>query len=110
MEKLLAQSDSIISRPVGQGILPGGGAEGSDIQSSILFAKIIPFLITWTINLAIGLTVVMIIVSGYLFLTSYGDDEKKQKATRTLTYSLIGLILALTAYGIVAILTSIQLS
>jgi len=104
------RTETIISKPVGAGILPGGGSEGTDIKSSILFAKIIPFLINWTINLAIGLAVIMLIVGGYMYMTSYGDDEKKQRATRTITYSIIGLILAMTAYGIIFIITRIQLT
>ena len=50
------------------------------------------------------------IFGGYLYITAYGDTEKHERAMRTLTYAIIGLILALTAYGIVAIVTSIQLS
>ncbi len=102
--------DSIISKPAGTGILPGAGVEGSDIQSSILFAKIIPFLISWGINLAIGLSVIAIIAGGYLYLTAYGETEKHDRAIRTLSYAMIGLVLALTAYGIVGIVTSIRLS
>ncbi len=106
--KLLAQT--MISEPVGKGILPGAGSEASDIQSSILFTKIIPFLIDWAINLAMGLAVIAIIIGGYMYLTAYGDTEKHQRAIRTLTYAIIGLVIALTAYGIVAIVTSIRLS
>ncbi len=102
--------DSIISKPAGTGILPGAGVEGSDIQSSVLFAKIIPFLISWAINLAIGLSVIAIIAGGYLYLTAYGETEKHDRAIRTLSYAIIGLVLALTAYGIVGIVTSIRLS
>lgn len=108
-DKLLAQS-AVISQPVGSGILPGAGNEGSDIESSILFARIIPFLINWTINLAIGLAVIFVIVGGYMYLTAYGDEEKRTRGTRTLTYAVIGLVIALTAYGIVQIVTSIRLS
>ncbi len=108
-DKLLAQS-AIISEPVGAGILPGAGNEGSDIESSILFARIIPFAITWLINLGIGLAVVFIIIGGYMYLTAYGDEEKRQRGTRTLYYAVIGLVIALTAYGIVQIVTSIRLS
>jgi len=103
-------TDAIISKPVGAGILPGGGVEGTDIKSSILFAKIIPFLIDWTINLAVGLSVIAIIIGGYMYTTAYGNDERRQRGTRTLTYAIMGLVLALTAYGIVFILTSIRLS
>ena len=108
--KLLAQSTAIISKPAGAGILPGAGVEGADIQSSVLFAKIIPFLIDWAINLALGLSVIAIIIGGYQYLTAYGDTEKHQRATRTLFYAIIGLVLALTAYGIVAVVTSIRIS
>lgn len=110
MAKLAMAQDAIISKPVGAGILPGSGSEGSDIKSSILFVKIIPFLISWTINLAVGLSVIMLIFGGYMYLTAYGDEEKRQKGTRTIVYSLIGLVIAMTAYGIVYIVTSIQLS
>ncbi len=100
----------MISKPVGTSILPGAGVEGSDIKSSVLFVKIIPFLIQWTINLAIALAVVFIIVGGYQYLTAFGEPEKREAGTRTLTYALIGLVIALTAYGVVAIVTSIQLT
>ncbi len=106
--KYLAQS--LISKPAGSGILPGAGVEGADIESSVLFAKIIPFVIGWTINLAIGLSVIMIMVGGYMYLTAYGDTEKHSRGTRTLIYAVVGLVIALTAYGIVSIVTSIKLS
>jgi hypothetical protein len=103
-------SDAIISPPVGKGVLPGSGVTASDFKSSILFSKIIPFLIDWTINLAMGLSVIMIIIGGYQYLTAYGNDEQRQQGTRSLYYALIGLAVALTAYGIVAIVTSIRIS
>lgn len=103
-------SDSIISKPAGTGILPGAGVEGSDIQSSVVFTRIIPFLISWAINLAVALSVVAIILGGYMYLTSYGDSEKKDKAVRTLVYAVIGLVIAMTAYGVVAIVTSIRIT
>lgn len=106
----LTGTDTIISKPVGSGILPGGGSEGTDIQSSVLFAKIIPFLIKWGINLAIGLAVLFMIYGGYQMLTSYGDEEKNTNGMRTLIYAAIGLILSITAYAIVTIITRIEFS
>lgn len=107
---LIAQVKTMISPPVGKGILPGANAGGTDIQSSILFSKIIPFLITWTINLAMGLSVVFLIIGGYQYLMFYGEDERRQAGTKTFIFAIIGLVLALTAYGIVSIVTSIRLS
>lgn len=106
----ITSSDTVISKPVGAGLLPGSGNEGTDIQSSIIFSKIIPFAITWGINLAIALAVLMLIFGGYLFLTSFGNEDRRTQAINTLFYSAIGLAIALIAYGVIAIITRIQLS
>ncbi len=106
----IVDDETILSKPVGQGFLPGSGTEGADIKSSVIFAKIIPFLISWGINLAIGLAVIAVIWGGYQYMTAFGNEDKRAKGTQILTYALIGLVLALTAYGIVTIVTSIQLS
>ncbi len=106
----LTGGDTIISPPVGKGVLPGAGAEGDDVKSSIVFTKVLPFLIKYAINLAIAASVIVLIIGGYQFITAYGNTEKHDAAKRTITYALIGLILALTAYGVIAVLTSIQLT
>lgn len=106
----LSDGDTIISPPVGQGLLPGSGAEGDTIKSSVVFTKVLPFVINYAINLAIAAAVIVMIWGGYQYLTAYGNTEKRDAANRTLLYAGIGLILALTAYGIVTILTSIQLT
>lgn len=107
----LAQAQgSIVSPPIGGSILPGGGNTASDFKDSTIFSKVIPFLITYAINAAIALAVGALIIGGYQFITAYGDTEKHALAQKTITYAVIGLIVSLTAYGIVAILTSIQLS
>lgn len=106
----ITSNDSIISRPVGEGILPGSGQEGTDIQSSIIFSEIIPFLIQWGINLAIALAVLALVFGGYLFLTAFGDEDRRGRGVQTIIYASLGLVIALTAYGIVTILTRLQLS
>ena len=104
-------SDVVISRPVGTDILPGGNMDvNEDIESSFIFTKLIPFAIDYGIKLAIGLSVVILIYAGYQFMTAYGNTDKQGAAKKTAIYALIGLVLALTAYGIVVILTSIELS
>lgn len=62
-------------------------------------------LITTIINVllfVVGLlSVIMIIVSGISYVTSSGDAGKVAKAKNTLTYAIVGLIVALLAYAIV---------
>ncbi len=99
-----------ITLPQGGDILPGAGlfSPGEDVRTSFLFSKFIPFLITYTIRLAVGLAVIALIIGGYQFVTSYGDTDKRQGAQKTITYALIGLAVALTAFGIVTIITNIN--
>jgi hypothetical protein len=104
-------NDVVLSKPVGTDILPGGGLEAADdVKGSFIFTKLIPFAIDYGIKLAIGLCVVVLMFGGYQFMTAYGNTDKQGAARKTIIYALIGLILALTAYGLIAILTSIELS
>lgn len=52
--------------------------------------------VTGVINLAIGLAalvcVVVLIASGYLYITAAGDEGKVEKATKSLTYAIVGLV------------------
>lgn len=49
------------------------------------------------LNLAIGLAalvcVAVLIGSGYMYITAAGDETKVEKATKSLTYAIIGLVI-----------------
>lgn len=47
------------------------------------------------------LAVAMIIFSGISYVTSAGDKAKTTKAKNTLIYSIVGLVVAISAYAIV---------
>ncbi|MDO4872090.1 MAG: hypothetical protein Q4A27_01500 [bacterium] len=48
-----------------------------------------------------ALSVMMIIYSGVLYVLSSGDSGRVSKAKSTLTYSVVGLIVAILSYAIV---------
>ncbi len=48
-----------------------------------------------------ALAVIMIIYSGIQYVISAGDSGKVAKAKNTLTYSIVGLVIAFLAYAIV---------
>ena len=95
-----------LSTPVGGDILPGGSFSASDIETSFIFAKLIPFAIRYILGLGAGLAVIALIIGGYQFLTAYGSQERRQAAQKTIQYALIGLVVAIVAFGIVTIITS----
>ena len=61
------------------------------------------FISLLTVSLAgVALTcMIMLLVGGFGFLTAGGDKEATAKAQRTLTYGLIGLLVALSAWIII---------
>ncbi len=63
---------------------------GGDIPDLSVF---IINVINWLIGFAAVLSVVMIIVSGFQYIVSFGDQKKIGKATSSLIFSIIGLIL-----------------
>lgn len=52
------------------------------------------------------IAVVMIIIGGYKYVTSGGSEEAAKSGRQTITYAVIGLIVAVLAYSIVGIINN----
>ena len=50
---------------------------------------------------------VMLIIAGFLFVTSGGSPERVQTAKKMMLYTLIGLVIILLAKGLITMLKSI---
>jgi len=61
------------------------------------FPELIINIINWLIGFAAVLSVVMIIVSGFQFVISFGDEKKISKATSSLIFAIVGMILVFIA-------------
>ena len=58
-------------------------------------------------DLMVAMGGVMIVIAGFLFMTSAGSPEKINKAKTALTYAIIGMIIGLVAKGIANTVRSI---
>ncbi|MCX6720219.1 MAG: hypothetical protein NTW11_00150 [Candidatus Staskawiczbacteria bacterium] len=81
------------------GTFAGQGASGF----SAIFGKVLGLL--WPI--VGGLAAIMIVVSGIIFITANGDPEKIQTARTALIWAIIGIVVAILAWSIPAIISSI---
>jgi heme O synthase-like polyprenyltransferase len=54
-------------------------------------------IINWAIGIAALLCVVILIVSGYKYITAAGDENKVESATKTLTFAIVGLVVCFIA-------------
>jgi len=53
-----------------------------------------------------GLAVVMFVVAGIMFLTAQGDPEKVKGARNAFIWGVAGIVVAIMAYSIIAIVSS----
>ncbi len=62
------------------------------------------------IEMAGVVAVLFMIIGGIQILTAYGSDEKIGKAKKTITFAIIGLLIAILSYAIVSIISAINLN
>lgn len=83
---------------------PEGENEGMYLGKNFL-----PLLTQTIIALAGGMAFLFIIIGGIQILTAYGNDEKIGNAKKTITYAIVGLLIAILSYAIVSIISGIQI-
>jgi len=95
----------VISLPLiqvqGNGVEESGGI--SNPLDSDSFSDLISNIIDWLIIIGQSIAVIMIIWSGFLFMTSEGNEEKITKAKKSLTWALVGLLVLLIGDGFIGI-------
>ena len=94
---------AVVGNPSGglNGIKQGANNTNADTGKSFdpydLAQKAVSWLL-WGVGVA---SVIVIIIGGVMYTTSSGDQQKVTKAKNTILYGIIGLIIAVLAYGIV---------
>ena len=61
---------------------------------------------SWLLGLVLGIGVIMIIVSGVMWMTAGGDATKVGNARKALIYGLIGIAVAIISYSAVSFMKS----
>ena len=72
-------------------------------------SSILAQIISYGIGIASILGVISLTWGGIQMIIAAGDDEKIKKARYMIIYSIIGVLVAGLAYGIVKVVTSIQI-
>ena len=77
----------------------------SDTGKHVVTIDCIPVIvgnvIYWLLILAGIAALILIIISGFKFVTSGGDPKQAEGARKTLTWAIIGLIVVLLSFGII---------
>jgi len=71
------------------------------------FEELIDAIINFIFWVAMAIVPIIIIIAGFLFLTSGGDPEKVRTAKKIILYACIGLAIILFAKGIISLIKSV---
>jgi hypothetical protein len=74
-----------------------------------LWIKVIANLIGQVIQFVALFAVIALIISGIMYLVSWGDEEKAKKAKTWITWSLLWVIISVSAWGIINMLNKITI-
>lgn len=87
--------------PLAEPCANGGASEICNQQSEEDAGQLIADIVNILLFIVGTLSVIMIIVSGLMYVSSTGDSGRVTKAKNTLMYSIVGLIVAFVAFAIV---------
>jgi hypothetical protein len=76
------------------------------VDTTTLLAKL-NTITSWVFTILLVVAGLMLIVSGFFYITAAGDPEKIKKAKQMLINALIGVAVALAARGIVSTIQSL---
>ena len=80
---------------------PGQQIEGTrDDWGLICMIGTVHYITNWIFYLIMIVVMVMVLYGAFTFLTSSGDPTKTGKATKVITYAVIGMIIALLARAV----------
>ena len=78
---------------------------GYDDLKEFLFS-----IVNLAISLAVLVTVISLVMAGFKYILSMGDEEKAKEATKSLTFSLVGLLIVFLSPAIVEFIINEVLS
>lgn len=73
------------------------------------FQELVEVLINVVFTLALAIAPIMYIIAGFFYLTSAGDPKKIETAKKIIIYTTVGLIIVVSAKGIMAAFNQIFL-
>lgn len=94
--------------PLNQDILKIPHKSENIQENDFLQKGLIPGITATVVSITGGLSLLFSIIGGLQMLLSFGDPEKFGKGRKIITWALVGLVISMLSYAIVAIIASIK--
>lgn len=85
---------------------PGEPEYGVNLTAEQIKEDVLPGIRNWVAGIVGILGVIMILWGAISYMTAGGDEEKVGKAKKTIVYGIIGIAIAILAYGVFALVES----
>lgn len=85
----------------------GSGPNGEQYATLQCVPAVFRVVITAALTFVGAAAVIIIIYAGIRFITSRGDPKQVQGAKQIMTWAIIGLIIVLVSFGIIALISTI---
>lgn len=92
---------AVITAPGGDfagGWAGGAGAGGQSGLNNTTLADLVYTIMAWLLGILAVAAIIGFVVSGLFYITAAGDEAKIEKAKSTMTYSIIGIVVALIGW------------
>lgn len=83
----------------------GGTLKGSGIAETQTFADLVFKYVNFALPYLALAAFIGFVYAGFLYVTSYGNDEQVQKSKKIMIYAVVGLILVILSFSIVQLFT-----
>ena len=80
--------------------LSGTCPEGVNCNTNVDVNTVILSVINWMLSITLALDVLFLIIGGFFYITSAGNEERATKGKTTIVNAIIGLIIIIMSYGI----------
>jgi len=104
---LLIPSGSLVATPTGSGPSVDPPPEIIENLEADDVVRIIVNVRNWFAGIVLIIAVAVVLFAGFLYMTAGGDDKKVETAKKTLLNGIIGIVVALFAYGIVTLISNL---
>ncbi|MBW6440935.1 pilin [Patescibacteria group bacterium] len=71
------------------------------------FETLVENVLLWVLGVSGAVTLLMLVASGIMYITSSGDEQKVSMAKKMFTWTIFGLIIVLSSYAIIVVLSGI---
>ncbi|HEY5714662.1 MAG TPA: hypothetical protein VIT68_04910, partial [Candidatus Gracilibacteria bacterium] len=100
----------LYARSVGPVLMTDGGVlptndTGKGNMAEFLKDNLLPQVVNFILGAALTVAVLMIIVGGFMFIFSGGDQEKKTKGRDIIIWAFVGVGVVVFSFGMIKIIT-----